>query len=427
MKGSRSLLATSALLFLLGVLPNMRRADAQFEYGDPIDITVTAGESLTISFAADPAAAVAISFQQCGGDAYMSMDTMFNGTSVTTPNTITSKCTRVRGSSALLTDTAVFHDNLCAFQNSGTVADGYLEEDALLSSSNVDPDYITAEIYNPGTITGTAQVVLFSTTYPAPSKDEKIDRVTATPSQDGNTYTVDAVFQADGAENENFCSGDDGCAVAAYYIEVDNSDTDADIIFGTACQAREGVLMYEGYTGSGSTFDEDIVTDDDVEEVDPDDDAQEAEENDDAAAAAGAGAAAGGGRSLRGRDQGHSHQARALSTTAFELSACVEFPKNTAATYRLYVVVSPDTESSARVGYGLQDQLMYESGDIVVEEDADIKCPEIVEDSEENSGSRAAGLPGGFVGSLAPVRASSAMAAALAAAAAASRVAAAEL
>lgn len=30
---------------------------------------------------------------------------------------------------------------------------------------------------------------MFSTTYPAPSKDEKIDRVTAIPSQDGNTYT----------------------------------------------------------------------------------------------------------------------------------------------------------------------------------------------------------------------------------------------
>lgn len=29
----------------------------------------------------------------------------------------------------------------------------------------------------------------------------------------------------------------------------------------------------------------------------------------------------------------------------------------TAATYRLYVVVSPDTASSARVGFGLQDQV----------------------------------------------------------------------
>lgn len=111
---------------------------------------MTAGESITVSFAADPASAVAISFQQCDGDAYMSMNTMFNGTSVTTPNTITSKCTRVRGSSALLTDSAVLYDNLCAFQNSGTVADGYLEEDALLSSTNVDPGYITAEISNPG-------------------------------------------------------------------------------------------------------------------------------------------------------------------------------------------------------------------------------------------------------------------------------------
>lgn len=29
----------------------------------------------------------------------------------------------------------------------------------------------------------------------------------------------------------------------------------------------------------------------------------------------------------------------------------------TAATYRLYVVVSPDTASNAKVGYGLQDQV----------------------------------------------------------------------
>lgn len=71
-------------------------------------------------------------------------------------------------------------------------------------------------------------------------------------------HRVDAVFQADGGENENFCSGDDGCVVAAYCIEIDDSDdTEAAIIFGTACQARNsGDLMYEGYTGSGSTFDE---------------------------------------------------------------------------------------------------------------------------------------------------------------------------
>lgn len=111
---------------------------------------MTAGDSLTISFAADAASAVAVSFQQCSGDRFMQMNTMFNGTSVTEPNSINSKCTRVRGSSALLTDTAVYHDNLCAFQNSGTVADGYTTEDALLSSSNVDPGYITAEFTNPG-------------------------------------------------------------------------------------------------------------------------------------------------------------------------------------------------------------------------------------------------------------------------------------
>lgn len=67
---------------------------------------------------------------------------------------------------------------------------------------------------------------------------------------------VEAIFQADGAENENFCSGADGCSVAAYYIEVEAEDPEADIIFGTACQARDGVTVYEGYTGTGSTFEE---------------------------------------------------------------------------------------------------------------------------------------------------------------------------
>lgn len=65
---------------------------------------------------------------------------------------------------------------------------------------------------------------------------------------------IDAEFQADGGENENFCAGDAGCSVHAYYLEIDNSDPDADFVFGTVCQARGGVLLYEDFTGAGSTF-----------------------------------------------------------------------------------------------------------------------------------------------------------------------------
>lgn len=77
----------------------------------------------------------------------------------------------------------------------------------------------------------------------------------------------------------------------------------------------------------------------------------------------------------------------------------------------------------------IESQLMYESGLITVEEDANVQCPEIVDETETedgNAGSRSAGLPAGFA-ALSPVRASATVAAGLAAAAAASRAAAAGL
>lgn len=41
-------------------------------------------------------------------------------------------------------------DNLCAFQNSGPVGQGYFEESALLSSPNVNTNLLAAEFTNNG-------------------------------------------------------------------------------------------------------------------------------------------------------------------------------------------------------------------------------------------------------------------------------------
>ncbi|CAM9458004.1 unnamed protein product, partial [Hapterophycus canaliculatus] len=236
-------LAATSVVALLGLLSNLRGANAQFEYGDPIDVVVTAGDTLTLTFEGDVASAVGISFQQCTGDVYMDVDLSFNGTSlVSSSDTETSKCLTVTGSLASGDD----FDNLCAFQNSGPVGQGYYEESALLSSPNVNPNLIAAEFTNTGQVTSSAQVVIFSTLEPAPSSEEAIDRVVTNYDQEGNTFTIDAEFQADGGENENFCSGDSGCSVHAYYLEIDDTDTEADYIFGTVCQARGGVLLYDG-------------------------------------------------------------------------------------------------------------------------------------------------------------------------------------
>lgn len=82
----------------------------------------------------------------------------------------------------------------------------------------------------------------------------------------------------------------------------------------------------------------------------------------------------------------------------------------TIARYMVYVVLSPDTSSYARVGYGLQDQLIYYK-EIIVSEEADIYCPDVEVESEEDSS--------GALRTIAtPVSASGAMAMGLAAAAA---------
>ncbi|CAN0158642.1 unnamed protein product [Ectocarpus sp. 12 AP-2014] len=403
-------MASSAVTLLLALLSrNPGGADAQgFEYGDPIDVVVTAGDTLAMSFEGGLATAVAVSFQQCSGDVYMDMDVSFNGTSLVTSTAVeTSKCVRVVGQSASADDSAIFYDNLCAFQNSGPVGQGYLEESAELSSTTVDPEYITAQFTNTGTVTASAQVVMFSTEYPAPNSDEAIDRVVAEFEQEGNIFTVDAEFQADGTEDENFCAGDDGCSLAAYYIEIDTESGDADRIFGTTCQATNGVLLYEGFTGVGdSTFsDTEVIGDDEettaTDEVGVTDDEIAETTTDDAEAVVNG---TGGART----------RSRALSTTSFDVTACVEFPKNTEAVYRMYIVVSPDTDSYTRTGYGLQDQLMYASDLITVEEDdSDYECPEVV-DEEEGSGARPRVV-------LTASRASTAVAAGLAVAAAAAR------
>lgn len=63
----------------------------------------------------------------------------------------------------------------------------------------------------------------------------------------------------------------------AYYLVIDE-DEDADFIFGTTCQARTGTMVYEGFTSGDSTTE-----------------------------ALGAGV---------------------LATTAFSLTACLQFPVN---------------------------------------------------------------------------------------------------
>lgn len=56
--------------------------------------------------------------------------------------------------------------------------------------------------------------------------------------------------------------------------------------------------------------------------------------------------------------------------------------RKTGASYRVYLVLSPDTATASSVGFGMQDQLLYESEEIRVEDDMDAACPEIVvEDS----------------------------------------------
>lgn len=77
----------------------------------------------------------------------------------------------------------------------------------------------------------------------------------------------------------------------------------------------------------------------------------------------------------------------------------------------MYLVVSPDTTSYARVGYGLQDQLIFASPLLRVDDDMDVVCPEVVVESDDESSGVARTV-------VTPVKATGMMAVGLAAAAA---------
>lgn len=74
----------------------------------------------------------------------------------------------------------------------------------------------------------------------------------------------------------------------------------------------------------------------------------------------------------------------------------------------MYVIVSPDTSTYARVGYGLQDQLIYASSDITVEDNMDKSCPEETDVASTSGATRV---------NITPIKASGLMAVTLAAAA----------
>lgn len=65
---------------------------------DRSQIVVTAGDTLTMSFDGDLALALAVSFQQCSGDAHMEMNLLFNASTSLVDDTEadTSRCARVR-------------------------------------------------------------------------------------------------------------------------------------------------------------------------------------------------------------------------------------------------------------------------------------------------------------------------------------------
>lgn len=53
----------------------------------------------------------------------------------------------------------------------------------------------------------------------------------------------------------------------------------------------------------------------------------------------------------------------------------------------MFVVVSRDTSSYARVGYGMQDQLIFASDDLKVYSDMDHECASIEEQGESSDDS----------------------------------------
>ena len=69
----------------------------------------------------------------------------------------------------------------------------------------------------------------------------------------------------------------------------------------------------------------------------------------------------------------------------------------------MYIVVSPDTATASSVGYGLRDQLLYQSEEIRVEDDMDVACPEIVVEDESGAARTLAAAPGGAAAASAAV------------------------
>lgn len=71
---------------------------------------------------------------------------------------------------------------------------------------------------------------------------------------------VDIDFQAILDEDESFCGQTSGCAVSAYYVEVDVDDEEEDLDFATTCQAFGGTVAYEAIVTTDSTMAESAYT-----------------------------------------------------------------------------------------------------------------------------------------------------------------------
>lgn len=57
--------------------------------------------------------------------------------------------------------------------------------------------------------------------------------------------SVDLEFRAVSNGGTTYCATSSGCAIYAYYLEVDEDDDEADFDFATTCQAYDGTLAYE--------------------------------------------------------------------------------------------------------------------------------------------------------------------------------------
>lgn len=63
--------------------------------------------------------------------------------------------------------------------------------------------------------------------------------------------TVD--FQASANDDLSLCSSSSGCALYAYYLEVNDGIPNAEVNFGTTCQSEMGTLMYDEIITTEST------------------------------------------------------------------------------------------------------------------------------------------------------------------------------